>query len=210
MMTQETEFSTMQHQQNDRSLFKSRLTLIGIIATFVVPLLLAMLLYARLDIWKPGTYVNHGELMAPVEPLGYLHATAGDGKALDLAVLQDKWSLVYLGDGDCSIACQSQLFKMRQSRAMLGRDLVRVQTLYLALDTEAMVAMESLAGEYPALQTGLVTDAARLRNAFSANRSGLFYLIDPHGNLVLQYDGEATTKGVVKDLKRLLKVSNIG
>jgi len=35
-------------------------------------------------------------------------------------------------------------------------------------------------------------------------------LLDPLGNLVLRYDDTATTKGIIKDLKKLLKVSKIG
>lgn len=211
MMTQESELTHLEGADNDRSLLKSRLTLLGLIATFLVPLGLAMFLYVRLDVWKPDVYVNHGELMQPVQPLSFLQAT-GESGPLALESLNDKWTLLYLGEGDCSIQCQSQLFKMRQSRAMLGRDLVRVQTLYIALDSAANEGFHAVRAEYPVMQAGVV-DAAyamKQKQAFSSGQVGEFFLLDPHGNLVLKYDREATTKGVVKDLKRLLKVSNIG
>jgi KaiC/GvpD/RAD55 family RecA-like ATPase len=36
------------------------------------------------------------------------------------------------------------------------------------------------------------------------------YVIDPLGNLMMWYSKDATSKGMKKDLKRLLKVSKIG
>lgn len=212
MMTQETNFSSLPKQDERSAVMKSRLTLLGIIATFVVPLVLAMVLYARLDIWTPSVYVNQGRLVEPVGPLQYLNLTAVDGGSIGLSSIEGRWALVYLAEKGCRVRCQSQLFKMRQARAMLGRDLVRVQNLYLALDSDAMTSMSSVQSEYPGFMNGLVASEHRSSqlNAFSTGQGGHFFLIDPLGNLVLDYDENSTTKGVVKDLKRLLKVSNIG
>ena len=212
MMTQETNVFPMNDVELKRKVMRSRLTLLGIIATFAVPLALAMMMYASLDIWKPSTYVNHGKLMEPVGPLAFLEASGVEGEAIALDRLQESWTLIYLAEGSCGLQCQSQLFKMRQSRAMLGRDLVRVQTLYLALDSAAMASWDALSPEHPALTGGQVAHGAvgEQMKAFSADRGGRFYLVDPLGNLVLEYDDKSATKGVLKDLKRLLKVSNIG
>lgn len=212
MMTQETNFPPCNDSDAGRSLTRSRLTLLGIVATFVVPLVLALVLYARLDIWKPSSYVNHGRLMEPVAPLGFLEAVGQEGDALSLHEFDGHWTLIYLAEGACGIQCQSQLFKMRQSRAMLGRDLVRVNTFYLALGSEATSSFDVLAAEHPALRVGQVSadSIGPQKQAFSAEEAGRFYLLDPLGNLVLEYDEQSTTKGVLKDLKRLLKVSNIG
>lgn len=211
MMTQDSQLPRMEASEKGPTVLRSRLTLVGLIATFIVPLILAMFLYARLDIWKPNVYVNHGQLMQPVAPLAYLSAESAEG-VLDLAALEGRWVLVYLGQGACGISCQAQLFKMRQSRAMLGRDLVRVQTVFLALGDDAKNSIDTLTRDHPALTVGRVAQSAVSQQlaAFSATDGGRFYLIDPHGNLVLKYEGESTTKGVVRDLKRLLKVSNIG
>jgi len=38
----------------------------------------------------------------------------------------------------------------------------------------------------------------------------VIYLVDPLGNLVLQYPQEPDIKGLAKDLKRLLSASSIG
>ena len=39
---------------------------------------------------------------------------------------------------------------------------------------------------------------------------GEVLLIDPLGNLVMRYESGFVAKGLYKDLKRLLKLSNIG
>jgi len=35
-------------------------------------------------------------------------------------------------------------------------------------------------------------------------------LVDPNGNIMMRYDDQATSKGMLKDVKKLLKLSNIG
>lgn len=204
-----SETTPVSETPSENQQLKSRLTFLGILATFLVPLVLAIALYARLDVWTPSTYVNHGRLVEPVSPLGYLSLKTVDGDVVDRATIEGRWTMVYLADGVCGIACQSQLFKMRQARLMLGRDVPRVQNLYLALDEDAL---RSLSLDYSKFLSGQVAEESRASqlNAFSTSRGGHFYLIDPLGNLVLDYDERSTTKGVVKDLKRLLKVSNIG
>jgi hypothetical protein len=47
--------------------------------------------------------------------------------------------------------------------------------------------------------------------AFEApSAEGSVYLIDPLGNLVMRYGPEANPKGMLEDLKHLLKLSKIG
>jgi hypothetical protein len=43
-----------------------------------------------------------------------------------------------------------------------------------------------------------------------ATNSHRLYLIDPLGNLMMYYPPEATPKGLLEDLKRLLRLSSIG
>ncbi len=196
----------------DKSLLRSRLQLLAVLGAFVLPLALAVVLYARLDLWTPPGGVNHGELMDPVEPLAMLALDTGNGDLITLDALQGVWTVAYVGKNTCDIPCQSNLFKIRQARALLGRDLVRVQSLYVALTPEAKDSIDALAEQYPNLHSGLVaeTEVKQQAAAFGEAPEGRFYLIDPHGNLVLRYDDSSTTKGLLKDLKRLLKVSQIG
>lgn len=188
---------------------RSRAVLLGLVAIFVGPLLLAAFLYARLDLWTPSTHVNYGELLLPIRPVESLDIQTMDKKHLSIEDLKGRWTYVYLGRGACGLYCQASLFKVRQTRAMLGRDLVRVQYVYLALDEGAKKEMSLLKAGHPQMMIG-VADSPEQLSVFGSDATGSLYLMDPHGNLVLRYGQDAETKGMRKDLKRLLKVSNIG
>ena len=41
-------------------------------------------------------------------------------------------------------------------------------------------------------------------------QAGGFYLIDPHGNLVMYFSPDVAPRDMVDDIKRLLKLSRIG
>jgi hypothetical protein len=47
-------------------------------------------------------------------------------------------------------------------------------------------------------------------DGFGAEGPGRVFVVDPLGNVMMRYGADATTKGIQKDLKRLLKVSQIG
>jgi hypothetical protein len=36
------------------------------------------------------------------------------------------------------------------------------------------------------------------------------YIVDPHGNLMMSYPASGSARGLLKDLERLLRLSNIG
>ncbi|HID81442.1 MAG TPA: cytochrome oxidase assembly protein [Chromatiales bacterium] len=191
---------------------RGRKKLLGIFLAFFGPLALAMFLFANLDLWNPETTGNHGELMQPVRPLSELNLqTAGEDK-ITLDEVRGRWTLVFIGQGECDLLCQTDLFKVRQARASLGRDLVRVQYLYVAMDDAAWNAARKMQTEHPKMMLGKVAPSKihAQAAAFDVHPEGNVYLLDPNGNLVLRYDDTATTKGIIKDLKRLLRVSKIG
>lgn len=191
---------------------RGRKKLLGILLVFFGPLALAMFLFANLDLWNSETTGNHGELMQPVRPLSELDLQTTSDEKLTLADVRGRWTLVFVGQGECDLLCQTDLFKVRQARAALGRDLVRVQYLYMALDDTAWNAARTIQAEHPKMMLGKVAPSRSRAQAaaFDVHPEGNVYLLDPNGNLVLRYDDAATTKGIIKDLKRLLRVSKIG
>lgn len=198
--------------ENSDSQQGGRKKLLGVFLVFFGPLALATFLFANLDLWKPETTGNHGELMQPVRPLSVLNLQTTGGENLTLDDVRGRWTLVFVGRGECDLLCQTDLFKVRQARAALGRDLVRVQYLYMALDDVAWNAARITQVEHPKMMLGKVSPSGSRDQAaaFDVHPEGNVYLLDPNGNLVLRYDDTATTKGIIKDLKRLLRVSKIG
>jgi hypothetical protein len=163
---------------------------------FLTPLLLAWLLYFGSS-WRPPGHTNHGALIQPPRPL-------------PADIFHGKWSLVYIGAGDCNADCRSTLYFMRQTHLGLGELSPRVQRLFLAT-TRCCAA--DLTSAYPGLlaldQTG--SQGVALLAAFPADaRATTLFVVDPRGNLMMRYDSRAAPKGLLNDLKQLLQLSSIG
>lgn len=191
---------------------RSRMTLVGVFLAFFGPIFIAIFMYSRLDIWQPTPSYNHGELLLPVQPLSMLELASPEGEAINLASIEGVWFYVYVGEGACGLDCEAGLFKVRQLRALLGRDLQRVQYLYTALDTPAMNSAQGLRPDHPRMSIGQPSseNTAAQTKAFGDGAIGSIYLLDPHGNLVMRYGKDAKSKGMLRDMRRLLKVSKIG
>lgn len=204
------EAATSEGQPRRRRL--SRAALLGLIAVFVGPLLFAVVMYSQDQSWRPSGQVNHGTLISPARPLEPIVFEAADGARLNRELFRGKWTLVYLGTRACGLQCETALFKTRQARAALGRDSDRVQRLYLVRQGPVARWPENLSTDHPELVLAVVDPGSRAAaNAgFGEHVEGQVFVVDPLGNVMMRYGADATTKGILKDLKRLLKVSQIG
>jgi cytochrome oxidase Cu insertion factor (SCO1/SenC/PrrC family) len=192
---------------------KSRTKMIALFMVFFGPIFFAMFLYANLDIWRPANTMNHGELILPTAPLHYFELIEwASGKPISLETIKGKWNLIYVGKGECGADCQANLIKVRQLRILLGRELARVQYLFLALDESAEKSVSRLVAEHPRMTRAHVLHGMghKQLSAFGDGAVGCFFLIDPLGNLVLRYKKDFEGKGMLKDIHRLLKISKIG
>jgi cytochrome oxidase Cu insertion factor (SCO1/SenC/PrrC family) len=132
------------------------------------------------------------------------------GEQLAPEFLRGKWSLVYVGAGPCDPHCREALTLMRQSRLALGDDMPRVQRVFLA--TDQCCDREYLNAEHEGLIVAAADTpaAATLLEQFPAAHSGRIYIVDPLGNLMMSHAPGAPPKGLLEDLKKLLKLSHIG
>jgi cytochrome oxidase Cu insertion factor (SCO1/SenC/PrrC family) len=192
-----------------------RRVLIALAVLFFAPVAVAFFLYYGLG-WSPGGRVNHGELVDPPVPLPELALPQADGPPLDASpsFLKGKWTLLYLGAGGCSAGCRTDLYNTRQVRAALGADRKRVQRVFLA--EGACCDLEWLHAQQPDLITVQATAAAAPlvaileRTGRSPAAADRVYLIDPLGNLMMSYAADARPKGMLEDLKKLLRLSHVG
>lgn len=182
---------------------------------FLLPLLLAFYMYYATD-WRPVKSVNHGTLINPARPLPTVHLPHVSMSDSDPAVpgqadFRYKWTLVYIGAGNCDEPCRQALYVMRQTRLSLNNDMSRVERVFLT--TGNCCAKEFLAHEHPGL---IVLDAtgaqgAHLLQEFPADgRPYSLFIVDPLGNLMMSYDARQNPKGLLEDLKKLLRLSHIG
>lgn len=179
--------------------------LLFLIGIFVVPVVAAYISYFGM---RPAGHSNYGELIQ-VTPLQHTAGAALDGTAMDLEALQGKWVMVHVGPSDCDAACARQLYLMRQTRIAQGKEQSRIERLWVLTDAGGVAP--ALLQEHPGLYVWRPADAA-FAAQFPAAQSPAehIYLVDPLGNLMLRFPGQPDPKLMLKDLKLLLKASQIG
>ncbi|HEY6452522.1 MAG TPA: hypothetical protein VIX87_07985 [Steroidobacteraceae bacterium] len=168
---------------------------------FIAPLLLAYAMYYGWH-WRPPGQTNHGTLIEPPRRL----QTAGAS-----AVFQGRWSLVYIGAGECDANCRYALYFMRQTHFGLGKNIPRVQRVFIA--TGHCCDRAFLEREHPGLitLTGQGQDGAALLAQFpQERRASTLFIVDPLGNIMMRYDVHADPRGLHDDLQKLLTLSHIG
>jgi alkyl hydroperoxide reductase subunit AhpC len=196
---------------------RQALVLLGLI--FMAPVFVAWVMHhSSEEGWKPQGTTNHGNLVHPARPLEMPADMVSDGMALQ-EYLQGKWTLLYIGDANCGEICRSNLYKMRQVRVAQNENMNRVQTLYLL---QADSLPDELAGfltrEHKDMSVALLSDAnaAAIATQFQMDDDSRVtaaqrvYIVDPLGNLMMYYLPDADARGMLKDLQKLLKYSNIG
>jgi hypothetical protein len=178
-------------------------------AVFVLPLLVAFWMYYGGG-WRPAGQSNHGELIAPPIPLERTSLPRADGGA-PVTLPYEAWTLVYIADGTCDEACRTALLVMRQTRLALNQDMTRLERVWLA--TGNCCDRDLVTREHQglvALDASTAAGAALLAHFPETAREHAIFVVDPLGNLMMRHDARSDPKGLLSDLKKLLKLSHIG
>jgi hypothetical protein len=181
---------------------RQRRLLVGLGVLFFAPIALSFYLYYGRSALQPLGRVNRGVLVLPPRtlPEGALPPASAH-----------KWTLIVVADGSCDTLCRRQLYETRQVRTALDRDMPRVQRVLVATGDCCNAAF--LAREHPDLATVHAAPDAPLAAALrvaGAPAAGRVYVVDPLANLMMWYSDDAPPKGLLEDMKRLLKLSHIG
>ena len=193
----------------DESRRRGRQLLLILAAIFLLPVFAAFALYYG-GVWRPSGTSNLGELIQPARPLQVAGLKRADGSPAGGELFTGKWSLIYIGDGACDADCRAALVFGRQSRLALNNEMTRVQRVFLA--TGNCCANEYFAQEQPGLIAldASAPEAQALLRQFPAEHRRSLYIVDPLGNLMMRHDASHTSKDLLTDLKKLLKLSHIG
>jgi len=191
---------------------RQRRILIGVALMFFAPLGLSFYLYYGKS-WRPGGHVNAGELIQPARPLPMLALPLLSTGETSAQFLKGKWTFLYLQHGPCDDECRRHLYDTRQVRLALDREMNRVQRVFIGDDN--CCDLQELKAAHPDLIALRASPADEplldlLPNASGAVNAHRVYLIDPLGNLMMFYTPEAKPKGMLDDMKRLLRLSSIG
>jgi hypothetical protein len=188
---------------------QARLKLLLLAALFFAPVIGAIALFFYFPEYIPAGRVNHGTLISPARAVPALALADAAGAAAPNP-LSGKWTLVQLGGEQCAEACQARLVLTRQVRLALNQNRGRVQRLYLVPGVAAAAAArDQLAAEHPDLVV-LAETEPRAAAFFQPTDPEALYLVDPLGNWLMVYAGAVEHKGLHRDVKKLLRISQVG
>jgi hypothetical protein len=183
-------------------------TLLITALVFAAPLLLAILLFMRPELVQLGTK-NNGILVKPARPLDALVISVA-GQPGDKSLLEGKWTWASFIEGPCGPACAEQLYKSRQVRLALGKDMDKGQRLLVQVG--APVALDpQLLEAHPDLIIANAEEDADWLSQFHLDGDSIettnIFLVDPLGNLMMYYPPEIEGPKILKDIQRLVRVS---
>jgi cytochrome oxidase Cu insertion factor (SCO1/SenC/PrrC family) len=174
---------------------QNRRSLVVLFAIGFVPVIIAWVVFFYFPQLMPTGTTNEGELITP--PV--------QAETLGLAGQTGEWTLILPIGANCNEDCQERLYLARQVNVALGKEAPRVHRL--ALWTNGMGPAAEVLGEYPELESLPVDGSLVASTLGDLNR---IYLMDPLGNIFMVYSVDKAGKPMLKDIKHLLKISNIG
>jgi hypothetical protein len=119
--------------------------------------------------------------------------------------------LLYVAPGECTTLCKKNMYQLQQIHIATGKDQSRVLRVNLSFNRNKSAPLE-----FPGI-LHLIANKQQFANFIVslptktlALSVGAIYLVDPLGNVLMSYALDANPAGLLKDLKHLLGVSQIG
>jgi hypothetical protein len=188
---------------------KGRWKLFAVIAICASPLIASYLTYYVI---KPEDRTNYGALIDPrAYPIPTLDATTLDGAPTGLNAYKGKWIMLQVSDAECAEPCRKRLHDMRQLRLAQGKNMDRIERVWLVTDDEPLDTQ--LIREYDDTRILRIDEdklSAWLPTETATSAADHIYMIDPLGNLMMRFPKDADPNKIKKDLSKLLRASRIG
>lgn len=186
----------------------SRVALIVIASIFLLPLVLAWLMFSGVIDYRPTATRNLGQLVAPTVPVSWRGANETGSDTPLAEVFGDHWLVLHAVPRGCDEACLEAVSGLRQVHLAAGRDRdrIRLALLHRGEDPEglrriydAFHLVENPDGTLWRILERVAEDARP-----PADAPGGTYLIDPLGNIMMFYAAGTDPNDLKKDLKSLL------
>jgi len=186
-----------------------RFKMLGVLAVCASPIIASYFTYYVI---KPEGRTNYGALIDPRQyPIPAMASKQLDGAPARLEDYKGKWIMLKVGASDCQQACQDMLFKMRQLRTMQGKEMERIERVWLITDEQPLETMMLRVNDGTRmLRAPAETLSKWLPVEEGAKLEDHIFLIDPLGNLMMRFPKDADPQKVKKDMSKLLKASAIG
>jgi hypothetical protein len=192
---------------------KNHLLILIILGMSIIPFLIAWGLKQNPGIVKGTT--NKGQLITPPVPTERNHLTGFDQFSADnMTELSGHWLIVnVIPNSDCNEKCLEAIYKTRQLQLMMSKDLTRTRRIVIVFKEVAPEIANRWWQEDRFLlkvkpNEALVKKMTEIRQG--AVPDGMLFLMDPLGNLMMQYEPGFDPYKVKSDLMHLLRISQIG
>lgn len=197
------------------NLARNRLIVVLIAMISIIPFGVAWYLAKHTDMVKDRPKVNYGQLITPALPIDYAELLQTPvTSAENLPEVKGHWIMVQVASGPvCNAACQDTAQKTGRLRLMLNKEISRVRRLLLFAAPAEVAGVQELAGLDPTLLMVGLSDGLRQRLQQAVGEpltEGGVLLLDPFGNAMMWYKPGFDPYGILRDLQRLLKNSQIG
>jgi len=183
---------------------------------FMAPVIAAWVAWKYVGDHGIGSTTNAGNLVVPARPIETLGLLDTQHRQFGNDVLKGRWSYIVFAPNGCNELCQRQLHDTRQIRTSVNKDMHRVQRVLVLNEKLAAERLVVMGEQHPDMliaiteqQNGQAFAHQFLRAGYSPNGEVIF-LVDPLGNLMMAYEKQVPAGGVLKDLRKLLKVSQVG
>ena len=192
---------------------KNRRTIVLLFAMTIIPFSIAWFLSENAEWLKKGT--NKGILITPPVITETSEFSGFDAFSTEnMKELKGHWVLLnVLPNKDCNTVCQKAMHKTKQLRLMMNKDLTRIRRAVVIIsDVDVEKAKKWWIDDVRLIR---VKPAISLLNKLKTIRKkgipdGILLLMDPLGNLMMQYEPEFDPYEVKRDLRKLLRISQIG
>lgn len=198
---------------SNASIAKSRLKFIFILFLFFGPLIASFIWYYGFGaVLAPKGESNHAPLVTPVVALDSFSNSTYEGSEITGEDLKKQWTIVHILPSLCDEQCKLAMYHTRQTRVAVGKDAHRVSRVLITDDDQFVEELGFNHADAAILKpgdNGLEKQLLRVRESSSAGpNDGV--LIDPLGNAMMIVPLDLDPKLLLKDLKKLLKLSHIG
>ena len=187
---------------------KKQNSLIILLIIFALPFIVSYYFLKTQTTNEKLETTNYGTFIEPLVQIQQFNLKLFDNTLLNSDGLKDKWSLIYITNSHCLETCSSDIHLLRQVHIALGKDINRVQRIFLTTYNEDISFFKNLTIEYPELlfSNASLNPLYEMLSQIS-KKGNQIYLIDPGGNAILSYESNFNGGKLLKDLKKLLKFS---